>query len=134
MSRNILGFVAGFLVAGTLIGGIQHIGHLVYPPPPEMNPNDPASISAYMNKAPTGALLFVLLAWVLGTLAGTYAATRVAQDAPRGSAIAVGIMMLGMSLSMMMTIPVPLWFWAGTFLGITLATAIPIMATMVEQQ
>ncbi len=133
MARNILGFVVGFLVAGTLIGGIQRIGHHVYPPPPEMNPNDPESIQSYMNQAPTGALLFVLMAWVLGTLAGTYAATRIAQTAPRGAAIAVGTMMLGMSVAMMLSIPVPSWFWACALLGVTLATAVPIMATMSKQ-
>ena len=127
MLRNVLGFVAGFLVAGTIVGIIQAIGHQVYPPPPGMNPNDPESIKAYMDQIPTGALLFVLGAWILGTLGGTFVATLVAQQAPRMAAAAVAGMMLLSSVHMMVAIPSPGWFWAGALVGVPFAASIPIL-------
>ncbi len=133
MLRNVLGFVAGFLVAGTLVGIIEGIGHQVYPPPAGMDPNDPESIKAYMAQIPTGALLFVLIAWVLGTLGGAYVATRVAHQSPRICAACVAGMMLLSSIYMMIAIPSPAWFWAGALIGVPLAASVPILKASQRQ-
>jgi hypothetical protein len=132
MLRNVMGFIVGFLVAGTLVGIIERMGHVPYPPPPGMDPSDPESIKAFMSQIPLGGLMYILVAWVAGTLAGSFAATRIARDSPRASATAVGAMMLFTSVYMMVTIPVPAWFWAAALIGVPLATAVPIMKATVK--
>ncbi|MDB4745969.1 hypothetical protein OAH36_01480 [Verrucomicrobia bacterium] len=132
MLRNVMGFIVGFLVAGTLVGIIERMGHVAYPPPPGMDPSDTESIKAFMSQIPLGGLMYILVAWVAGTLAGSFAATRIARDSPRASATAVGAMMLFTSVYMMVTIPVPTWFWAAALIGVPLATAVPIMKATVK--
>ena len=125
MAKNILGFIVGFLVAGTVVGIVEGIGHAVYPPPAGMDPNDPESIRAYMAEIPFGAMLFVVGAWIIGTGAGAYAATRIAKTAPRATAFAVGALMLLTSVYMMIIIPSPLWFKITATVGVPLASAVP---------
>lgn len=122
-----MGFVVGFIVAGTVVGMVERIGHIAYPPPAGMDPSDPESIKAFMSQIPMGALLFIVVAWMVGSLAGSYTATRIARHSPRLCAAAVGGMMLFASVFMMITIPTPAWFWAAALVGVPLATAIPIM-------
>ena len=82
MLRNVMGFIVGFLVAGTLVGIIERMGHVAYPPPPGMDPSDPESIKAFMSQIPLGGLMYILVAWVAGTLAGSFTATRIARHSP----------------------------------------------------
>ena len=129
-----MGFIVGFLVAGTLVGIIERMGHVAYPPPPGMDPSDPESIKAFMSQIPLGGLMYILVAWVAGTLAGSFTATRIARHSPKACATAVGGMMLLTSVYMMITIPVPMWFWAAALIGVPLATAVPIMKATVKSK
>jgi hypothetical protein len=66
----------GMVVAGLAITIIEFLGSKVYPPPLGMNPEDPASVRAAMALMPLGALLFVLLGWIVGGRRGRRADTR----------------------------------------------------------
>lgn len=111
MMRSILAVLAGVVVAGIVIAGVEYLGHLIYPPPPGLDPSDVESMKAMMADIPLGSLLFVLLAWALGSLAGGGVAARIAARSYLLHALIVGgIMLIGGVINMAM-IPHPLWFW-----------------------
>ena len=66
---------------------------------------------ALLAGAPTSAFLVVALGWVLGSLAGGWAAARMAGRAPVPHALALGSLILLASIGNNMMLPPPTWFW-----------------------
>ena len=71
MGRIIGGIAAGIVVAMAAIMGIELIGHMIYPLPPE----------ADVRTLPLWAQLFVLAGWFLGALLGGATAASIARRA-----------------------------------------------------
>ena len=67
MIRNILAVIAGLIIGNVAIMGLHYLGMEFYPLPEGTNMNDMKAIAEYMGIAPTGALLFVVLAHIGGT-------------------------------------------------------------------
>ena len=109
--RSVLTVLAGAIVAGILIAVVEAIGHHVYPPPPGIDPTDPESLRTAMESMPLGALVAVLLAWGVGTFAGSWLAARIAGRAGMVHGMVVGVLMLVAGVANMLMIPHPLWFW-----------------------
>jgi len=84
MGRSILGVLAGLVVGIVLVALVETLGMRLIPPPPGMDPTDPASIAAAMRNMPIGSFLFVLAAWFLGTGVGVSTAMRFASSTTRG--------------------------------------------------
>ena len=128
MGKNIAAGVAGVVVAGLLVWLVEMIGHSVYPPPADLDFADADAMRAYIDTLPIGALLFVAVAWFIGTLGGTYAACRIGTAKPMIFALVVGGLMLLATIFNLAMIPHPLWFAAlgivgiavGAWLGMTL--------------
>jgi hypothetical protein len=112
--RSILAVVVGVLVAFVLIWVVQLIGIKVYPPPPGLDPADRESLKAMVAQMPLGALLFVLLAYAAGSVAGGWAAARLAPRAGLLHAMLVGVLLLGVGIMNLLTIPHPGWFWVAS--------------------
>jgi hypothetical protein len=70
MPRKISAVVLGVVVAVILITAIESLGHMVYPPPNDLDPADTEALQAYVMNAPIAALLLVMSAWIIATLAG----------------------------------------------------------------
>ena len=111
MGRSILAAILGVVVGGIVVGIVESIGHLVYPPPPGLDPMNVEAVKAAMANAPTGALLFVILAWAAGALAGGCLAAWMARRANTIHAMIVGALLMAAGIWTMLTIPHPLWFW-----------------------
>ena len=107
--------LAGSIVGVILIAVVEMLGHLVFPPPPGIDPTDPESLRTAMELVPAGALAAVLLAWGIGTFAGACLTARLAARARSAHGMVVGLLMLAGGVANMMIIPHPLWFW---FLGV----------------
>ena len=71
MGRIIGGIAAGIVVAMATIMGLELIGHILYPLPPE----------ADVRTLPLWAQLFVLSGWFLGALSGGATAALIARRA-----------------------------------------------------
>jgi hypothetical protein len=65
LARGIAATVAGVLLAGLTIAGVEWLGHRLYPPPAGLKADDLEAMAAHVAAMPIGALLFVLLAWLL---------------------------------------------------------------------
>lgn len=76
MLRRSLALVAGLVLGMAIVFLVEGLGGIVFPAPPGMDPNNPDTVRDRMSLVSVGALLFVLAAWALGALAGSYVAGR----------------------------------------------------------
>jgi hypothetical protein len=102
---------AGSLVAGLLVWVMELLGSLIYPSLSGMSSDDPAAVKAAMANLPAGALILVLLGWIVGTFAGAWITAQRAERAPIGHGLVLGGFFLVGAIVNMLMIPHPIWFW-----------------------
>ena len=113
--RIVLGVIAGVVVGFLCIWGIEQLGHLVYPPPPGTDFNDPEQAAQYMATAPTAALALVAAGWFVGALVGAWVACAVAKRALAGWIVA--LLVLAACIVILTLLPGhPGWMWAAGIL------------------
>ena len=120
--RSILAVLAGIVVCAVVIAGVEIVGMLAYHPPTDLDPNDREAMARWLGEAPVGALLFVLAAYAVGTLCGSWVAGRLAGRAPVLHGLIVAMFFLGASVVNLIRLPHPLWF-AVACLGLFLPVA-----------
>lgn len=114
MLRTILGVIAGVVVMFGVIMGTEYLGHQVYPPPPGLDPMNPAHEQAFMQfiaTMPVGAKAILVAAWTLGAFAGGFIAAKIAQH-PRVAAVIVALVVMSGVVMMMIRISHPSWVGA----------------------
>lgn len=121
LARGIGATVVGVLVAGLSIAGVEWLGHRLYPPPAGLQANDLEALAAHVATMPIGALLFVLLAWLLGVFLGGLVAASLAGRRHRLYAGVVVAVILLSAIANFAMIPHPAWFMALTVLTLPLA-------------
>lgn len=117
MVRSIIAVLLGIVVAVVVMVALQRMGMLVYPPPADVDWNNPEAVRKFLEDAPVGALLFVLLAYAAGSLSGGFLAAWVARRAPATHALIVGGVLMAMGVLNLLMLPGhPAWFWAASLL------------------
>ncbi len=116
MGRSILAVVAGLVLGVVIIAAVEYMSHMAYPPPPGLDMKDPEAMKAMVANLPVGALLFLLLAWALGSFGGGWLAARLSQRLQMRHAMIVGALLMLAGIMNMIMIPHPTWLWV---LGIT---------------
>lgn len=111
MGRSILAVIAGLVLGVVLIAVVEFIGHYVYPPPADLDMTNSEALKNLIANAPVGALLFVILAWAIGSFGGGWLASRIAQKSHVMLALIVGGILMAAGIMNMLMIPHPLWFW-----------------------
>jgi hypothetical protein len=127
MGRTILGMLAGVVVAVLVIMAMEMLGHRFYPPPPGLDPTDPANEAAFAQfvaAMPFGGKLMLLLAWLLGTFAGALVAARIARH-QTAAALLVALVVISGVIGMIMSIPHPTWLG---ILGVLLPIPVALLA------
>jgi len=116
MKDSLVAVVLGVVVAFVLIMAIEILGSTLFPPPAGVDVMDEASLSAALEagQIPLGAMLFVLLAYLVGSFAGGGVAARIARRNPMGHALVVGGILLVMGIGNLVSIPHPLWMAIAT--------------------
>ena len=110
MGRKILAVVAGVILAGIVVYAVEAIGHQVYPPPEGLDMKNMEAMKAYVATLPAGALLFVLLAYALGSFAGGWLAAKIARTSQIHLPLTVGGVQLLFGIINIVMIPHPTWF------------------------
>jgi hypothetical protein len=110
MWRSILSVVVGVIAAVLVVGLLEAEGHLLYPPPPDINLHDSEQLRAIVDRLPLGALLSVLVAWGAGSLAGGFVAAAMARNRHLIHALIVGCVQMMAGIVTMVIIPHPMWF------------------------
>jgi hypothetical protein len=110
MLRTILGVFAGLVVMFLAIMGIEFIGHVLYPPPPGLDPMVPEQLQRIMATQPVAALALVVVAWVAGAFLGGWVAARIARAHPRIAAVLVALVVMAGVVGMIVQMPLhPKW-------------------------
>ena len=119
--RKLLAAVVGLAVALLTIYLVEMLGHMVYPPPTDIEFGDPEDIREFIASLPIGSILFVGAAWAAGTFLGTLAGALVSGSKPLPYAVVVGGMVLAGAATMLVLIPHPWWFTIAAPIAIIIA-------------
>ena len=111
MARSILAVVAGLVTAFVVIFVIEAVGHIFYPPPPDIDMRDPQVIKSLMENAPTGSLIVVLIGWALGSFIGGLVTSHVAIKNKLTHSIITGALLMISGIANMIMLPHPVWMW-----------------------
>ena len=109
MARIIVAIVAGVIVAVVVVFAVESLGHAIFPPPETIDFNDPEQLSGLVASIPIEALLFVPLAWFLGSFSGGVLAVMIAREQALLLASIVAAFILAGAVATLMAIPHPLW-------------------------
>lgn len=108
--RGLFSILAGLVAGAGLNVAIVGISTALYPPPPDLDPEDVAAIGAYVAGLPAGAFLIVLAGHFVGTLFGAWLAARLAGRTPALVAGVVAAVFLAAGIANLTSIPHPPWF------------------------
>ncbi len=111
MGRTILAAVVGIVVAMLTITLVEWAGHQAWPPPPGLDPMVADDMARIIALQPFGALLVVVVAWVVGAFDGGLVAALVARDKrPRLAAVVPALVVTAGVVGMIMMMPShPAW-------------------------
>ncbi len=118
--RSIGAVIAGFLAASLVMMIVESLnGHVFFP---EMGRaaqgvTDREQLRGLLAAAPVGALLVVIVGWVLGSFAGGWLTARLAARASVRHALVLGVLLTLAGVANNLMIPPPAWFWVLTFLA-----------------
>ncbi len=133
MVRSVLGVIGGVMAGFWVILGVIKLGNRFYPPPAFLDYEKPETIFEAIRTTPTGMLLFLVLAYAIGTFIGAGITARIAADAKVGHGMVVGGFFFFINFLQNVPMPYPLWFkFAGlavflpmAYLGAKLVTIAP---------
>ncbi|SOB80494.1 hypothetical protein SAMN06297144_1089 [Sphingomonas guangdongensis] len=112
--RKVLGTLAGVVVAVITITLVELIGHRVYPAPAGLDLT-PEGVARYLESAPAGAMIAVVLGWFAGALLGGWTALAITRWSVAPWIIAGLIAAAGIYNATQ--IPAPLWMQVATVLA-----------------
>ncbi|EDP69643.1 hypothetical protein FBALC1_05643 [Flavobacteriales bacterium ALC-1] len=127
--KNVLATIIGIVIAGFTVHLFESIlGHNLFPLPEGADPSNMEWIKNNMDKIPTGAKAFVVIAHFLGIIVGMFVAAKISKVSMIPSYIAGGLMLIATFVTIFM-LPKELWFSlsdgilaiAGFFIGKYLA-------------
>ena len=110
MKRNILAVCAGVVASVVAIMLVEVLKLQLYPPPPGIDYDDPEQLAAMMHATPIGGFLMLELAYALGSLAGGFAAAKIAETRKIGFALGIGGLLTLAGFGNLAMAPHPIWF------------------------
>jgi len=126
MAKNVAAAIAGIITAFVMIMLIEKLGHVIYPPPPDLDFSDLEAMRPYVATLPFLALLFPMIAWVVATFAGTVLACKIGTANPLAFAAVVGGLVLAATIANLIMIPHPVWFSAVSLVAIAASAWIAV--------
>ena len=112
--RSIAAVVAGFVVASIVMMIIESInGRFLFPELGKAAEGVTVreKIRALVAGAPVGALLVVIVGWILGGIAGGWTTARLSARSTLRHGLVLGALLMLAGVANNLMIPPPLWFW-----------------------
>ncbi len=120
--RTAIGLIVGIVAGFVTVYLLEMLGHSIYPPPRGIDMTDMDALRDVMATMPAGALVIVLLAWILATLIGGTLAGWIARTRQKLLAGVVGGLILAGAVANMVLLPHPVWFVVAAIVLVPLAT------------
>ena len=122
MGRKVLAGLIGVIVAFFTVWLVQKLGHMVYPPPTDLDPADTEAFGAFVESLPVAALLFVIASYFIGAFDGTFVAALIARDDHYiYPALVGGVVLIATTMNLIL-IPHPTWFAVTAIIAIVVAS------------
>ncbi|MBL7884424.1 MAG: hypothetical protein JNL69_10180 [Bacteroidia bacterium] len=109
MLRNILSIVIGTILGIIVIQIIQILGHLINPPPADLDITNVEAINAYIASAPAIVFVLVIVSYAIGSFVGAFTSIFVSKEKHMSHAINIGGILMGLGAINLFTIPHPIW-------------------------
>jgi len=114
MAKYILAVFVGIMVGSLTVWAIEMLGHYFYPPPANIDFEDKAALEAFIFSAPTGAKLFIILAYALGSFIGGLLTELIAQPKSFFLPFLTGAFLMAAGIINIINIPHPTWMIVST--------------------
>ena len=121
--KSVLAVVAGLIAAVVIIFGLEFLSTVLFPLPEGADPTNAEWLKDNLDKIPTGAMIIVAIAHLVGIIAGMVVAALIARITMIPSYI-VGILLLVGSLMNLIMIPHPIWFSVTDLVGVVVGLGI----------
>ena len=130
--RALLGVLAGLAAMFVVITAIEYVAHQMFPPPPGLDPRNPADLATVLASQPVAGLAMVVLAWVCGAFAGGWLAARISSVWPRAAAITIALVVMSGVVGMIVQLPAhPTWM---SVLGLLLPIPAALLAALLARR
>ncbi len=117
-NRGLLAVILSLLTGFMTVAFVDICGHWLYPPDGLLDPEDPSTYQHYLDSAPLGALIFIVLAQVLGMFIVAYVSTKVAPVGNNIPFIISSILFILAMIANFVMLPFhPLWVMMASFIG-----------------
>lgn len=120
MKKRILSIVLSIIVFAVVVALVEALVHKIYPVPESLDKSKPETIKVYMETAPQAALMGIVLAWFLATLAGCISLSLILKNQSRSAYLVFGAVVLFFTLINLVTIPHPIWINIAGPIGIAI--------------
>ena len=124
MLRTVLGALAGIITAVVTIMFMDFLSHSIYPPPAGIEIMDTEALNAYLAAAPVGALVIMLVGYLIATFDGVFVACLIGRIQPFIYALIIGVLMLAATASNLIMLQHPTWFSVSAIVGIIVSAAL----------
>jgi hypothetical protein len=112
--RGLLGVTGGLILGVLCVVGFELISNVFLPLPEGLDIKNRVAMAEYVATVPIAALILVLSGYLVGTLAGSWTATKIGRSALPG--YITGGLLLVAGVSNMVTNPHPSWFWIASII------------------
>ena len=109
--RLILGVALGLVFSALIVTACEALAYWLFPPPPGLNSDDPATVRAALAEVPDAARVLLLASWTLASVCGAGAAGFLARRLLAVEIVAVAL--LAFALLYLSMTPQPWWMWIG---------------------
>jgi hypothetical protein len=109
MIKNILSVVLGLAASSFIIFALEVLGHIIYPPPTDLDINNMEALKAFTSSAPAIVFVLVIIAYAVGSFIGGLVAAAIAAQNKMTKAITVGGILMGLGAYNLFMIPHPVW-------------------------
>lgn len=110
--RNVMSFIAGFVVGSLVNMAFVQLGYAIIPPPAGLDMSSPEGFKATAHLLQPVNFIFPFLAHALGTFAGAFVTYLMAGSHRAALAFGIGALTLCGGILAAMMIPAPPWFLA----------------------
>ncbi len=108
--RNIVAIIFAMVTGVIVVGTIESIGHVLYPPPVGLELDTPDQMGEYIGSLPAAALLIVLAGWSTGIFSGCLLAGIIGFKQGKFCSIVYSLIFCSVVGLMLYQVPSPAWF------------------------
>ena len=106
--KNIIAVIAGIIAGIFCVFIVESIGHMIYPPPADIDLKNKEDMARLMSVIPLGAKIGVLIAWLAGSFVAAATTLKLSDRNKNASWIPVGFLLLA-GIATMFSFPHPTW-------------------------